>query len=50
MLRDPELIKQICMKDFDYFSEHRDLIPEGAEPIVPRTLFASDGMFSHKKG
>lgn len=44
IIRDPDLIKQICVKDFDAFSEHRTLVGKEAEPLVPRTLFSSTGM------
>lgn len=44
MIRDPDLIKQICVRDFDSFSEHRTHSAVKAEPLVPKTLFASNGM------
>lgn len=43
VLRDPDIIKLISIKDFDYFSEHRDVAPEGAEPLFHKTLFAVKG-------
>lgn len=45
LLRDPELIKQICVKDFDAFPEHRALVPEGADPMWNKNLMASNGKF-----
>lgn len=41
LLKDPELIKQVCIKDYDAFSERRPLIPEGAEPLWTHNIFAS---------
>lgn len=41
LLKDPELIKQICVRDYDAFSERTTLIPDGAEPLWTNNLFAS---------
>lgn len=38
LLRDPELIKQVCIKDFDSFPEHRSMLPDGAEPLWTKNL------------
>ncbi|XP_053685851.1 probable cytochrome P450 9f2 [Sabethes cyaneus] len=44
VLRDPELIKKIAVKDFDHFMDHRPLFgenhPDGSEMLFPKTLFA----------
>lgn len=45
LLRDPDLIKQICIKDFDTFSEHRPMVPEGTEPIWTDNLVASKSKY-----
>ncbi|XP_044253639.1 cytochrome P450 9e2-like [Tribolium madens] len=38
VLRDPELIKQITVKDFDYFMNHRGFIPADCEPLWGKIL------------
>lgn len=39
MIRDPELIKQIAVRDFDHFQNHRAPIDEHADPLFGRVLF-----------
>ncbi|XP_074040306.1 cytochrome P450 9e2 isoform X2 [Leptinotarsa decemlineata] len=43
ILKDPQLIKQIAVKDFDYFPDHRVYIPEEADPLWGKNLFALSG-------
>lgn len=43
MLRDPELIKAIAVKDFEYFMDHRSILPEDGEPVWSRGLFSLKG-------
>lgn len=43
LLRDPDLIKQICVKDFDAFPERRTNIPEEIEPLWTKNLVAVNG-------
>lgn len=43
MIKDPELIKQITIKDFDYFTDHRTIIPENVEPIWGKNLLSLKG-------
>lgn len=45
MVKDVELIKQITVKDFDSFLDHRDIIPEELEPLFGRALFLLKGEF-----
>ncbi|KAF5286988.1 hypothetical protein FQA39_LY16102 [Lamprigera yunnana] len=40
VLKDPELIKQLGVKDFDHFKNHKDLVPEGSDHMWERNLFA----------
>ncbi|XP_012253053.2 cytochrome P450 9e2-like [Athalia rosae] len=40
MIRDPELIKQIAIKDFDSFPNHRMFITSPNEPLFEKNLFA----------
>nr|XP_023018113.1 cytochrome P450 9e2-like isoform X1 [Leptinotarsa decemlineata] len=43
MIKDPELIKQITVKDFDHFTDHRSFFPEDVEPLWSKNLFALTG-------
>ncbi|XP_017770196.1 PREDICTED: cytochrome P450 9e2-like [Nicrophorus vespilloides] len=43
VIRDPELIRMVTIDDFDHFSEHRHLLPEGLDPLWSRNLFALKG-------
>lgn len=43
IIRDLELIKQILVKDFDHFLDHRGFIPEDAEPLFGKNLFSLTG-------
>lgn len=43
MIRDPELIKQIGVKDFDHFVNHRTPIDDDADPLFSRNLFSMKG-------
>lgn len=41
---DPELIKQITVKDFDHFVDHRKYLPHSAsEPLMAKSLFFLTG-------
>ncbi|XP_056641777.1 cytochrome P450 9e2-like [Diorhabda sublineata] len=42
-IRDPELIKQITVKDFEYFSARRTYIPEDTDPLFGKSLFLLKG-------
>ncbi|KAJ3645296.1 hypothetical protein Zmor_022962 [Zophobas morio] len=43
LIKDPELIKQITVKDFEHFVDHRSLFPEGSDPLWSRNLFSLTG-------
>ncbi|XP_066257290.1 cytochrome P450 9e2-like [Euwallacea similis] len=43
VLKDPELIKQITIKDFDHFTDHRSFVDPDSEPIWAGNLFALTG-------
>lgn len=44
LIRDPELIKQIGIKDFDHFPEHQALPADGdIDPLWDKNLFGSKG-------
>ncbi|KRT85989.1 hypothetical protein AMK59_2628, partial [Oryctes borbonicus] len=39
VVRDPDLIKQLTVKDFDHFVNHRAVVPEGVDPLWNKNLF-----------
>ncbi|XP_017770184.1 PREDICTED: cytochrome P450 9e2-like [Nicrophorus vespilloides] len=43
ILRDPDLIKQITVKDFEYFTDHRSFVPDNSDPLWNKNLFALKG-------
>jgi cytochrome P450 family 9 len=43
LLRDPELIKMVTVKDFDHFLDHRTPISEDTEPLFGKGLFNLKG-------
>ncbi|XP_070162712.1 cytochrome P450 9e2-like [Polyergus mexicanus] len=43
VIRDPELIIAIAIKNFDSFCDHRDLFNKETEPLVSRNLFSING-------
>ncbi|KAJ9573562.1 hypothetical protein L9F63_009047, partial [Diploptera punctata] len=43
VLRDPELIKMVTIKDFEHFLDHRNLITEDSEPLFGKALFNLQG-------
>lgn len=36
MIRDPELVKQIAVKDFDHFANHRFEVSDETDPLLGR--------------
>ncbi|KAJ8928372.1 hypothetical protein NQ314_019103 [Rhamnusium bicolor] len=47
ILKDPDLIKQIAVKDFDHFTDHRTFVPEDTEPLWNKNLLALKGQQWH---
>ncbi|XP_072389471.1 uncharacterized protein [Diabrotica undecimpunctata] len=43
ILKDVDLVKQITIKDFDHFSEHRNMADEVADPLWATNLFSLKG-------
>lgn len=43
VVRDPELIKHITVKDFDHFLDHRSFINEEVDLLWSKNLFALKG-------
>ena len=46
ILRDPKLIKQIGVKDFDHFIDRRSFVGEGVDPLWSKNLFGLKGKTS----
>ncbi|CAK1547399.1 unnamed protein product [Leptosia nina] len=43
LIRDPELIKAITVKDFDHFVDHKEFVPVEVEPLFGDSLFGMKG-------
>ncbi|XP_022128817.2 probable cytochrome P450 9f2 [Pieris rapae] len=43
MIRDPEIIKAVTVKDFEHFVDHRDFIPVEVEPLMGDSMFSMKG-------
>uniref|UniRef100_A0A1Y1N4A8 Cytochrome P450 n=1 Tax=Photinus pyralis TaxID=7054 RepID=A0A1Y1N4A8_PHOPY len=48
LIRDPELVKQITIKDFDTFPEHVSVFTMGLEPLLAKNLFNLTGSDWHE--
>lgn len=45
LIKDPDLIKQVCIKDFDHFAERQPFTAnEEDDPLWSKNLFGSRGM------
>ncbi|OAD56683.1 Cytochrome P450 9e2 [Eufriesea mexicana] len=43
LLRDPELIRDVSIKNFDHFTDHRSIISEDADPMFSKNVFSLRG-------
>ena len=43
IVKDPELIREVCVKNFDNFPDHRSFVTEEMDPIVGRNVFSLRG-------
>ncbi|KAK5640999.1 hypothetical protein RI129_009546 [Pyrocoelia pectoralis] len=43
MIKDPDLIKKIMVKEFETFPEHRPFLPSDTDPLWSNNLFAMEG-------
>lgn len=43
LLRDPQLIKQLTVRDFDHFMNHRVLMTEELDPLFGKNLVSLTG-------
>lgn len=45
VIKDPDLIKLVAVKDFEYFPDHQGLnVEEDVDPMWRKTLFALKGI------
>lgn len=49
MIRDPEIIKQVTVKDFDSFMNHKMFFTESNEPLFGKNIFALKGTYLSAK-
>ncbi|KAJ8928367.1 hypothetical protein NQ314_019098 [Rhamnusium bicolor] len=47
VVKDPDLIKHITVKDFDHFTDHRTFVPENSDPLWSKNLLALKGQPWH---
>lgn len=43
LVRDPQLIKKMTVKDFDYFMDHKVIISEDLDPLFGKALVSLTG-------
>ncbi|KAF5272084.1 hypothetical protein FQA39_LY01167 [Lamprigera yunnana] len=43
VVMDADLLKQIFVKNFEYFSDHPDFFPKDADPFLKKTVFGREG-------
>jgi len=43
LVRDPELIRDIMVKDFEYFPDHQNIFDESLEPLLDKNIFSLRG-------
>lgn len=43
VVKDTNLIKQMVIKDFEHFNEHRDFVPAEVDPLMGKNLFSLKG-------
>ncbi|XP_066991533.2 cytochrome P450 9e2 [Anabrus simplex] len=43
IVKDPELIKRIAVKDFEFFTDHQETIPENADSLFSKNLISLKG-------
>lgn len=40
IIKDPEMLKEICVKSFDYFPNHRTFVEESFDPLFSKNIFS----------
>jgi hypothetical protein len=43
IVRDPQLIKKLTVKDFDFFTDHRVIFSEDVDPLFGKALLSLQG-------
>lgn len=43
LVRDPELIREVSIKNFEHFTDHRSIITEDADPMFAKNVFSLRG-------
>lgn len=43
VLKDPDMIREVCVKSFDSFTDHDNFVTEEMDPFVGRNLFSLSG-------
>ncbi|KAJ8973165.1 hypothetical protein NQ317_007506 [Molorchus minor] len=43
IVKDPELLKKIAVKDFDHFTDHMNVLPDDIDPMWSKNLFVLRG-------
>jgi len=43
LIRDPQMVKQITIKDFDYFVDRRTFLSPELDPLFAKALIALEG-------
>ncbi|XP_066602051.1 cytochrome P450 9e2-like [Prorops nasuta] len=43
LIKDPELMKSVAVKNFDHFTDHRQFVDESVDPLFGKNLFALQG-------
>lgn len=49
VIKDLDLIKQITIKDFDHFQDHRVIVDEKMDPLFGKNLISLKGIFTNWK-
>lgn len=44
LVKDPEIIKMVGIKEFDHFHNHRAIITEETDPLFGNAIFSLHGM------
>ncbi len=42
-VRDPDVVKQLAVKDFDHFEDHRSFVDEKVDPMFGNSLISLKG-------
>ncbi|KAK9869529.1 hypothetical protein WA026_003283 [Henosepilachna vigintioctopunctata] len=43
MITSPELVKKVCVKNFDHFTDHKNIIPDGIDELWTKNLVSLKG-------